>query len=130
MKNYFIRDYENKDGSDFYISLKKKYDMADDIFERRFEDFKSDGKRGKTQELETLIGEINAINTPILSNVKTEEDKYKLYKINSLVLGNAYLRLAQCQNEIFEKSRENYNKALGYFNVHIDYLNLDEVCLL
>lgn len=130
MKNYFIRDYENKDGSDFYISLKKKYDMADDIFERRFEDFKSDGKRGKTQELETLIGEINAINTTILSNVKTEEDKYKLYKINSLVLGNAYLRLAQCQNEIFEKSRENYNKALGYFNVHIDYLNLDELDLL
>ena len=34
MKNYFIRDYENKDGSDFYISLKKKYDMADDIFDQ------------------------------------------------------------------------------------------------
>lgn len=131
MKNYFTRDYEKKkDQSDICILLKEKYDKADDIFERRFEDFKSDKKRGKAQELEALIDEINENNTKILSKVNTDEDKNKLYKMNSLVLGNAYLRLAQCQNEIFEKSRENSNKALDYFNVYIDYSSLDEIDLL
>lgn len=132
MKNYFTRDYNTlADASDFCTFLKKKYDEADDIFDKRFEELESK-KDHKTKKIEFLIDEIY---TRIYE--KEEYDKAdgkdvfpNKSKMISLVLGNMHLRLAQCQNEVLIKSRENYQKALTYFEEHIDYLNTDEIDLL
>lgn len=42
MKNFFTRDYSiYSDDLDFCTFLKKKYDEADDIFEKRFEELEN-----------------------------------------------------------------------------------------
>lgn len=118
MKGYFRKDLEEQVG-DIDIFLKEKYDLSDDIFEKRFE--KSEQKTGhKAKELENLINDI-------AGNIKEVQVNSKML---SLVLGNAYMRLAQCQNELFEKSRGYYEKAIDYLEEHIDYSNLDEIDLL
>lgn len=132
MKNYFTRDYSiHPDDLDFCTFLKKKYDEADDIFEKRFEELENK-KDHKTKKIEGLIDEIyERIYEKKECGIEDEKDVFpNKSKMISLVLGNMYLRLAQCQNEVLVKSRENYQKALTYFEEHIDYLNTDEIDLL
>lgn len=127
MKNYFLNEYSNtQDDLDIFSFLKKKYDEADCIFEKRFENLENN-KNQKVHELNTLISKINA---RIYSENWNNKNKSFLSKMVSLVLGNAYLRLAQCQNEILVKSQENYSKALSYIGEHINHSQLDEIDLL
>lgn len=123
MKEYFEHDRESTD-SDVKF-LKKSYDMADAIFERRFEEAKTKGQKSQTarekaEELQALINKVN----------KRKLEKELDTKMTALVLGNAYLRLAQCQNEIFEKSSENYRRARNCLEEHIDYSRKTEIDLL
>ncbi len=118
MKEYFRKDYGFQ--NDIYSFLKEKYDEADNIFEKRFE-ISSDNVEQKSKTLENLIEEVNA---------KVNQEKQVESKVVSLVRGNIYLRLAQCQNEMFEKSREYYKKAIECLEKHIDYSNIGEIDLL
>ncbi len=120
MKGYFRKDYKlDEKNSDIVAFFKSKYDMADDIFEKRFEDLNLKTNQ-KSKKLEKLIIDIT-------TKAREEQNQSKIF---SLVLGNTYMRLAQCQNELFEKSREFYQKAIDCLEEHIDYSNIDEIDLL
>lgn len=124
MKNYFSKEYDaQRCDSDICIFLKRKYDEIDSIFEKRFE---KQFMEEKTEELKKLINEVQAC---IYKKNWNNKNQY-ISKMISLVLGNAYLRLAQCQNEILKKPEENYERAFNYLGDNIDYLNPDEVDLL
>ena len=119
MKGYFRKDYKiNQNNLDVCNFLKEKYDLSDDIFEKRFE---GSEMGEKSSELEELISDIE---------LKLVGDKGEYSKLFSLVQGNAYLRLAQCQNEIFKKSFKYYKKAIVCLEEHIVYSNIDEIDLL
>lgn len=114
MKNYFG---ENEcEGTDDGAFLRGQYNKADKIFEKRF-----DNGKEKTKALEDIIEEVNTHGYT---------DEIKCSKMISLVLGNTYMRLAQCQNELLKKSRQNYHKAIGYMEEYIDNSNMEEIDLL
>lgn len=118
MKKYFIKDHSlQEDFSDMQRALKKSYDDSDDTFENRFDGL--DEK--KPDRLKKIIDEVIE-----RCGQKGTGDS----KLESLVLGNAYLRLAQCQNEMFKKSQEYYREALRYLKEPADYSNLDEIDVL
>lgn len=128
MKNYFLKENsKHQDDSNIFDFLKKKYDEADYIFEKRFDNLKNN-KEQKIDDLKNLILEINTRVSD--EDLNGYNNFLEITKMTSLVFGNAYLRLAQCQNEILAKSRKNYAKALDYLEEHINHFHLDEIDLL
>lgn len=131
MQKYFKYDYEeSKESNDTLIFLKQIYDKTDDIFEERFEkqnkshdndSVSKSEKNQKSNELKELISEVKR---------RVPKDDVKNTKMVSLVLGNAYLRLAQCQHEIFEKPKSFYQKANYYLEGYVGYSIQDEIDLL
>lgn len=137
MQKYFRNDYsETKESEDTLTFLKQKYDRTDEIFEKRFGDQKGNSadnskikldepekseKSEKSKDLKELISQIKR---------RVPKDDVNNIKMASLVLGNAYLRLAQCQHEIFEKSKSYYQKANSYLEGYVGYSAQDEIDLL
>lgn len=134
MQKYFQYDCPGiEESKDTNIFLKQKYDRTDEIFENRFEEKKEDSadnsipksekteKSKKSNELKELISQVKR---------KVPKDDVNHIKMASLVLGNAYLRLAQCQHEIFERSKSYYQKANFYLEGYVGYSVQDEIDLL
>lgn len=121
MKDYFKDNEKSKDASKkFFYDM---YDKIDDTFDRRFNDNNSSRKTKRIDEINKIIREVK---DEISKNQNID------MKVASLTLGNAYLRLAQCQDEYFKFSSENYKKAGFYLDKYINHLaeKYDEIDLL
>lgn len=77
MKNYFENDYKGRDDRDIKVFLKRKYDEADEIFDRRFSE-EGNNFSGKIAELQ---GKIQAVKDRI------EAENYQYDGLASLTLG-------------------------------------------
>ncbi|MBE5063000.1 DUF2971 domain-containing protein [Lachnospiraceae bacterium DSM 108991] len=117
MKNYFENDYKGRDDRDIKVFLKRKYDEADEIFDRRFSE-EVNNFSGKIAELQ---GKIQAVKDRI------EAENYQYDGLASLTLGNLYLRLAQCRDEKFLSTNGYYRVAVSYFGERITLDNVDDV---
>ncbi|OUQ62164.1 hypothetical protein B5E53_18140 [Eubacterium sp. An11] len=148
MKEYFKKDYWEKiqiDGQDikqlrtitnYELFLKVAYDKADEIFDRRFSerenqnDKNTDGTTDKISEKNKGKGKISKKVIQLKNLIQVIEDKIEEnnhqgehQKLAALTLGNAYFRLAWCQEEIFKGSNKMYKKSASYFNCQINSEN-------
>ena len=121
MKNYFIKDYYGKDDSDIIVFLKRKYDKADEIYDRRFSEKQGNEIDNKISELQSNIQQVREC----ISKEKEVDNK-----LASLTLGNLFLRLAQCKEEEFSDARSIYQKAAACFGEIISPSGSDEIDLL
>lgn len=147
MKNYFykidmsidILSTEQQTLFDENTILKYGYNKADEIYEERFDKIekgeKSSGKKvinKRINQLKSLLKDINVISA--------KKDRSQLWqsampidKLSNLTLGNIYLHLVQCYDEIFLPSKKYYQKAVEYLwtNFTLDKTeNIDDIdCL-
>lgn len=145
MKEYFKITVSRDTYGEYVYFLKDEYNKIDRVFDQRFAENKSPGRKGNGKEYEAtkddldgkilkfknIIQEIEEKEKP---KEPTQEQEKQLQKLFGLTLGNAYLRLAQCVGEKFEDNRLYNQKAAAYLEGTITDYSIsapeDEIDLL
>lgn len=120
MKNFFLQDYINENNNDINLFLKKKYDEADEIYDRRFSE--------ERNQINNKIADLRN-NIRIVQECISKKENVNC-KLIALTYGNLFFRLAQCQEEAFINAKDLYRKAVSYLGEETTFKVNDELDLL